>query len=79
MERIAAAGNIEPPIYHLLLEKGYKLEIRDNQVIARKGELEVIAGNAVELAGIIYLRECKGKDWKVSDKKIDEYLHFFEN
>ncbi len=35
--------------------------------------------NAVELAGIIYLRECKGKDWKVSDKKIDEYLHFFEN
>ncbi|WP_299104856.1 hypothetical protein [uncultured Tenacibaculum sp.] len=79
MERIAAAGNIEPPIYHLLLEKGYKLELKNHRVIARKDNLEIIANSAVELAGIILLRESKGENWKVSDEKIHEYLSFFEN
>ncbi len=78
MERIAVAGNIEPPIYQMILDKGYSINYENEFLIAQKGDLEIIANNMIELAGIISLRENKGRNWKVSDDVIDNFLNFIE-
>ena len=78
MEVITAAGNIEPPVYQMLLERGYKIQYKEDYFIAKKDDLEVKAYNIIELAGIIFLREVKGHKWKVDDEKIDNYIDFLK-
>ena len=76
MVRIAAAGNTEPPIYHLILKKGFLIEIRDEYLVAIKDDMEFVADTMVELAGLILLIENKGENWKVDDIEIDNYMSF---
>ncbi|TDQ29887.1 hypothetical protein [Tenacibaculum caenipelagi] len=78
MERIAIAGNIEAPIYKLLLDKGFKISIESEHWVAKGEDFEAIADNIIELAGIIYLKENKGKNWKVGDDVIDNYVDFLK-
>ncbi|CAM1340568.1 hypothetical protein [Tenacibaculum amylolyticum] len=78
MNRIAAAGNIIPPIYHLILEKGYDIKLKDEYIIATKDNFEFIANDFTELAGLIFLIENKGKNWKVSDELIQDCLMFLK-
>ncbi|AZJ35360.1 hypothetical protein [Tenacibaculum singaporense] len=78
MERIAVAGNIEAPIYKLLLDKGFKISIQGEYWVAKNNNFEAIADNIIELTGIIYLRENKGKNWKASDDVIDNYIDFLK-
>ena len=76
MKRITVAGNIEAPIYKLLIDKGYKIEFGNNNLKVEKSGFEIIGESIIEVAGIILLIENKGEDWKVKDDEIDEYLKF---
>ena len=76
MKRITVAGNIEAPIYKLLIDKGYKIEFGNNNFKVEKSGFEIIGESIIEVAGIILLIENKGEDWKVKDDEIDEYLKF---
>ncbi|CAL2082940.1 hypothetical protein [Tenacibaculum sp. 190524A05c] len=78
MNRIAVAGNVVPPVYHLILEKGYRIKFKDNYIVATKNNIELIAQDFVELGGLVFLFENKGENWKVSDDKIDDCLTFIE-
>ena len=78
MNRLVAAGNVEAPIYISLIDKGYLLRIENDNVIATKDNFEYYAENIIELAGIIFLVESRGKNWKVSDENIDNYLEFIK-
>jgi len=33
-----------------------------------------VASNQLELLGLIYMRELRGKNWKANDEEIDTYL-----
>lgn len=77
--KIAAVGNVEPPIFSLLRDKGYHISISDSgDWIARKEETTFVGDNVIELAGLIYLIDHKGKQWGVEDAKIDEFLDFIQ-
>lgn len=71
------AGSIEPPMYHLLLEKGFEVKVEGDCWIAENEESKFIAEDVTQLAGLILLFESKGDNWEVSDEKIDEYLDKF--
>lgn len=78
MERIAAAGNIEPPIYHLIIAKGYKIAFEGEYIVAVSNDFKLIAYNLMELAALVFLAENKGENWKIDDELIDEYCSFIE-
>ncbi len=71
--RIAAASNVLIPIYYLLNEKGFTLNRTDRGWAAENEEAKFIAEDLMLLAGLIYLWEHKGDDWKVDDEKIDAF------
>jgi|GEM_PF-1852429 len=77
---IAIAGNVEAPLYSLIIEKGYSIEVKNSYWIAKHltREMEFRGENIIDLAALILLGEVKGSNWKVSDSKIDEYLDFLK-
>ena len=74
--KISAAGNIEPPLYKIISDKGYQIEINNKLWIAKKSNLEFRGESIIELAGIILMYDTKGTNWKVSDSVIENYLEF---
>ncbi|CAL2079193.1 hypothetical protein [Tenacibaculum sp. 190524A02b] len=76
---IAAAGNTEPPAYKLIKDIGFKIEKKGDSLIAKKDNLTFYASGALELAGLIFLYESKGENWKVADEIIDEYCDLFKD
>lgn len=78
MNSIAVAGNIVPPIYHLILEKGYEIKWKGEYIVAAKEDIELKAYDLIELGAIVFLYENKGLNWKVNDDKIDDCLMFLE-
>jgi len=72
--KLASAGNTEPPIYFLLIEKGYEISINGEYWIAENSTSKFTAYNVLELAGLIMLYENKGKNWHVNDDKIEEFI-----
>lgn len=75
--KLASAGNVEPPIYYLLLEKGYEVSIQGDYWIAENDNHLFMAANVIELAGLIFLTNAKGQDWQVDDDKIDNFIEKF--
>lgn len=77
--KIASAGNVEPPIFSLLKDKGYDISINSlGYWEATKKNKVFIGVNVIELAGLLYLIDHKGEQWRVEDAKIDEFLDFIE-
>ena len=78
MTKISSSGNVEPPLYQIIRNKGFTIDLKDEIWIARKDHLELRGDNIFELAGLILLYENSGSKWTVDDDLIDEYLIFLE-
>jgi len=74
---LVAAGNVVPPIYYLLKEKGFEIRKEEIGWIAENENQQFIAENIIELAGLIYLVENKGNNWKVDDDLIHHFIEKF--
>lgn len=72
------ANNVIPPIYHLILEKGYQIKREGEYIVGAKEDIELKAYDLIELGALVFLYENKGENWKVSDDKIDDCLTFIE-
>ncbi|MEZ4886758.1 MAG: hypothetical protein R3E32_18665 [Chitinophagales bacterium] len=75
--RLAAASNILVPIYYLLTEKGYTITDDGKMWLAENEKVVLIAEDTLALAGMVYLYENKGEDWRVDDDKIDSFVEKF--
>ncbi len=78
MNSIAVSGNIVPPIYHLILDKGFKIKRKGKYIVAAKEDIELKACDFIELGALVFHYENKGVYWKVNDEKIDDCLTFIE-
>jgi hypothetical protein len=79
---LSAAANTEIPAYELLLELGFEVvQLNSNTPnelwVATKNENRFSAGGLIELLGLVKLAECKGKNWQVSDERIESFLSKF--
>lgn len=75
---LAAAGNTIAPMYFLLIEKGYKVNRKDEKWRAKKGQASFIASDLLQLGGLVLLFEHKGNQWRIEDEKIHEFIRRFE-
>ena len=75
---IEAAGNVEPPLFKILTDKGYTIEINNELWIAKMSNLQFAGENIFELAALVLMYETKGVDWRVSDTEVDNYVDFLE-
>ena len=79
--KLAAASNTEIPAYYQILELGFTVTKRTNHSeeiwYAENSNSEFSATGLLELLGLINLAEAKGKDWRVTDEQIDEFLSRF--
>ncbi|AFY38599.1 hypothetical protein Lepto7376_2312 [[Leptolyngbya] sp. PCC 7376] len=78
--RIAYTGNTEVPAYLSLVSLGFEISVKDteNQTQiwkATNGKLEVVGEAPLELLALIKLIECRGEDWKASDREINEFIN----
>ena len=80
-ESIAAAGNTEVPAYLTLIGLGYSVDRIDNDGeqnwVAKKGTLQLMADCPLELLGLSLLRSERGTRWQAGDNEIDEFLKRF--
>ncbi len=80
-ETIAAAGNTAVPAYLLLRALGYSVDRIDHdneeRWIAKKGSLQLLADDPLELLGLCSLRSERGQHWQASDNEIDEFMARF--
>ncbi|CAB1075436.1 hypothetical protein D1AOALGA4SA_3256 [Olavius algarvensis Delta 1 endosymbiont] len=79
IETIANAGNTEVPCFLATKSLGFRFsklhEKTDQELwVAENQEIRFVASNQLELLGLIYMRELRGKNWKASDEEIDNYL-----
>jgi len=78
--KLADAMNTYNPALEIIVEKGYKIKIVDNEDSfdwkAIKCDNEFIASDPLRLLGIINLHEEKGTDW--NSFKKDYYNSFLE-
>jgi hypothetical protein len=80
-ETVAAAANAEVPAYLTLVELGYSVDRLDKdgeeQWIAKRGALQLMADCPLELLGLSLMRSERGPHWQAGDKEIDEFLGRF--
>jgi hypothetical protein len=80
-ERISAAGNTEVPAVLVLSHAGFEVSTNashdDDQWIATKDDLTLIAASPLELLGLLMMRKERGADWKASDDEIEDFLKKF--
>lgn len=76
--QLSAAGNTEPPAFQLIKSMGFDISKTDDTWTAVNHNSRFNASSPLELLGIISLYRAKGKNWKVSDEQIDEFLKFDE-
>ena len=77
--RISALGNVEPPLFKILKDKGYTIEVTSSKMwIAKLPNLQFTGENILELAALVLMYETKGIDWRVSDIEVDNYVDFLE-
>ncbi|KAA3632154.1 MAG: hypothetical protein DWQ02_15175 [Bacteroidetes bacterium] len=74
---LSAAGDILPPIYYTIIEKGYSIKAEEGFWIAENEKAKLIGDDLMDLAGLILLFEEKGENWVVDDAKIDDFLEKF--
>ncbi|RTQ47903.1 hypothetical protein EJV47_18480 [Hymenobacter gummosus] len=76
MPYLAAASNVLAPAYYALREQGFEVlyDAEQQWWTARKGKLEVLAYDPIELCGLVYILQCKGADWPVSDEAIEAFM-----
>lgn len=76
---LASAGNVLVPAYLSVEQKGYTInKLDDNLLSARNENAEFIAEDPLYLLGLISIYEIRGKNWKATDKEIDEYSKKFD-
>lgn len=76
---LVTTGNTEPPIYFLLIEKGYQISTKHHFWVAENEISKFISETLVGLAGLIHLYENRGQNWRISDEKIDEFVKQFDD
>ena len=73
--RIATAGNVVVPAALALKARGFRLSRLDERAwSATRGELELVAEDAVLLLGLAALVETRGEAWAASDEEIDDFV-----
>jgi hypothetical protein len=80
-ESIAAARNTEVPAYLTLIELGYSVDRSDQNGdenwVAKKGTLQLMANSPLELLSLSLLRSERGPRW-ASDNETGEFLRRFD-
>ena len=80
-EEIAAAGNTAVPAYLTLIRLGYSVDRvdkgGDENWIAKKGSLQLVADCPLKLLGLALVRSERGPRWQAGDNEIDEFLTRF--
>ncbi|WKA25653.1 hypothetical protein [Bradyrhizobium roseum] len=80
-ESITAAGNTAVAAYLTLLDLGYSVDRVDQdgeeQWIAEKGALQLMAGCPLELLGLSLLRSERGPRWQADESGTDKFLTRF--
>jgi hypothetical protein len=79
--RIAAAANVLVPAILLLEERGYVLTATRAENVeswaARRGDVELVGGDPIELLALASLAEARGASWRASDDLIHATLKRF--
>ncbi|MBL7808711.1 MAG: hypothetical protein JNN28_12900 [Saprospiraceae bacterium] len=70
---LASASNTLPPIYYLLKEKGYTIRVENTFWVAENETTNFCSEDLLMLAGLVFLYENKGEDWRIDDEKIEEF------
>ena len=78
MNSLSVAGNLIPPLYDLIIEKGYEIRYSGEFILAKNENIELKAYDLIELGALVFLYENKGLNWKVNDEKIEDCLSFIE-
>jgi hypothetical protein len=80
-ERISAAGNTEAPAVLVLSQAGFEVSTNashdDEQWIATRHDLTLVAASPLELLGLFMMRKERGLAWKASDDEIEDFLKKF--
>ncbi len=76
--RLATAANTEPPLYYLLVERGYEIRIEHDFWVAEKETATFISESLAGVAGLVLLYETKGTNWGISDDLIEGFLNKFD-
>jgi hypothetical protein len=75
---IAAAGNVVVPALLALEYLGFDVTVRDSStgqtVVAVRGGEEYLAGDPIEVLGLIKLIEVRTWDWRAADPEIDSTI-----
>jgi hypothetical protein len=66
--KITIAGNVDTACLNKLLDKGYKLKVKDSEYIAEKDGNTFVGLNAIELLGVVCLFEEDGEKWGLNDR-----------
>ena len=79
---IAAVGNTVVPAYLSLLARGYVVRregppAEEELWYAEDEHRRFIAGDLVELLGVVALFETRGEGWPASDEEIERFLSEF--
>nr|CAP48447.1 putative integron gene cassette protein [uncultured bacterium] len=79
--QIPAAGNTMAPCWVVLEELGYTVTttyLNDNEIwVAEKEDMNLQADDPCTLLGLAKLVEIRGKNWRVSDSQIDDFVQRF--
>ena len=79
--RLSAAGNTMAPCCFALEELGYVVSnkmVSGSEIwVAKKENQRLAAIDPCMLLGLAKLVEMRGKDWHVSNEKIDDFLKRF--
>ena len=73
---LSAAGNTEPPAFHLLIDMGFHISKAGDIWTAENDESSFNANSPLELLGLVSLYLQKGEGWRVSDEQIESFLRF---
>lgn len=76
--RLASAGNVVVPAILLLEERGYVIEVHRSPAselwTARRGDIELVGDDPIELLGLASLAEARGDAWRATDEEITSIL-----
>ena len=76
--RLVTAANVFTPAYLTILDKGYAVQKRgEDLLIATRGDDTFIAEDPILLLGLIAVGEARGENWQATDGEIDDFIGKF--
>ena len=79
--RIASAGNVVVPAIRVLEQRGFSVsrELEQDRELwrARRGSLEAVGADPLELLGLVTIVEGRGAAWRTDDAELADVMQRF--